>query len=179
PPMQDKVNPLKIDGETFIKGIDFNSGKIDAQIVNMLVGVSPFIAKEITARANLGTTQTYMEKFLDFQQQLKNQAYQPTIYRNKKEDIHVQPITSFQAESESFSTTNEMLDHFYSGKAERDRVKQQAGDLYRFIKNEKDKNERKLKKHRQTIKKAEGAERHQKLGELLTAHMHLDRKSVV
>src|SRR5699024_2531489 len=34
-------------------------------------------------------------------------------------------------------------------------------------------NERKLKKHRQTIKKAEGAERHQKLGELLTAHMHL------
>src|SRR5690625_5520132 len=66
-----------------------------------------------------------------------------------------------------------MLDHFYSGKAERDRVKQQAGDLSRFIKNEKDKNERKLKKHRQTIKKAEGAERHQKLGELLTAHMHL------
>src|SRR5699024_11399484 len=38
PPMQDKVNPLKIDGETFIKGIDFNAGKIDAQIVNMLVG---------------------------------------------------------------------------------------------------------------------------------------------
>src|SRR5699024_2775736 len=127
PPMQDKVNPLKIDGETFIKGIDFNSGKIDAQIVNMLVGVSPFIAKEITARAHLRTTQTYMEKFLDFQQQLKNQAYQPTIYRNKKEDFHVLLITSFQGEIESFSTTNEMLDHIYSVKAERDSVKQQAG----------------------------------------------------
>src|SRR5690625_734270 len=173
PPMQDKVNPLTIDGETFIKGIDFNAGKIDSQIVNMLVGVSPFIAKEITARANLGTPQTYMEKFLEFQQQLKSQSYKPTIYRNKKEDFHVLPITSFQGKSESFNTTNAMLDHFYSGKAERDRVKQRAGDLYRFIKNEKDKNERKLKKHRQTIKKAEGAERHQKLGELLTAHMHL------
>src|SRR5690625_4584856 len=145
PPMQDKVNPLKIDGETFIKGIDFNEGKIDAQIVNMLVAVSPSIEKEINTRANLATPQTYMEMFIDFQQQLKSQSYKPTIYRDKKEDFHLLPITSFQGESESFNTTNEMLDHFYSGKAERDRVKQQAGDLSRFIKNEKDKNERKLK----------------------------------
>src|SRR5699024_5273101 len=114
-----------------------------------------------------------MNKLHESQKPLKTQTYNPSIYRNKKEDFHVLPITSFQGESESFNTTNEMLDHFYSGKAERDRVKQQAGDLYRFIKNEKDKNERKLKKHWQTIKKAEGAERHQKLGELLTAHMHL------
>src|SRR5690625_7581228 len=34
------------------------------------------------------------------------------------------------------STTNKMLDAFYSNKAERDRVKQQAKDLERIIKNE-------------------------------------------
>src|SRR5699024_4062028 len=68
---------------------------------------------------------------------------------------------------------SKMLDAFYSGKAERDRVKQQAKDLYRWIKNEKQKIERKLKKHNATLNKAQEATEYRKLGELLTAHMHL------
>lgn len=172
PPMQNKLNPLIAGNEEFIKGIDFNAGKIDSQIVNLLVGVSPFIAKEIVYRAGLGSEKTYMEKFLEFQEELSNCMFAPAIYRNKKEDFHVLPITSTQGEKESFNSANVMLDHFYSGKAERDRVKQQAGDLSRVIKNEKNKNERKLKKHLRTLKKAESAEHYQKMGELLTAHMH-------
>src|SRR5699024_9951991 len=108
-----------------------------------------------------------------FQEELINRMYTPAIYRNKKEDFHVLPITSTQGEKESFRSANVMLDHFYSGKAERDRVKQQAGDLSRLIKNEKNKNERKLKKHQHTLNKVEDAEHYQKMGELLTAHMHL------
>ncbi|PAV29943.1 hypothetical protein CIL05_08680 [Virgibacillus profundi] len=173
PPMQDKINPLEIDGETFIKKLDFNTGKVDSQIVGMLIGFSPFIANEIKSRANLGSSKVYQESFSEIQSQIINHQYTPAIYRNKKEEFHVLPITSFAGEKETFASTNKMLDQFYSGKAERDRVKQQAKDLYRFIKNEKNKNERKMKKHQQTIKKAEGADRYQKLGELLTAHMHL------
>ncbi len=173
PPMQDKADPLLIDGESFIRGIDFNAGKIDTQIVQQLVGVSPFIAKEITERAGLGSQKVYMEAFLSFQEQLKNRDYAPAIYRGKKEDFHVLPLTTFTGEAEAFNTANEMLDQFYSGKAERDRVKQQAGDLYRFIKNEKNKNEKKLKKHQKTLEKAENAKYYQKMGELLTAHMHM------
>src|SRR5699024_11690658 len=123
--------------------LDFNAGKIDSQIVNRLVGVSPFIAREIVHRAGLGAAKTYMEQFQRFQEELINRMYTPAIYRNKKEDFHVLPITSTQGEKESFRSANVMLDHFYSGKAERDRVKQQAGDLSRLIKNEKNKNERK------------------------------------
>ncbi|MEC5422753.1 NFACT RNA binding domain-containing protein [Virgibacillus sp. C22-A2] len=173
PPMQDKLSPLDIDGEYFIKKLDFNAGKLEVQMVGMLVGFSPFIAKEVANRAKLGSAAVYKQKFVEVQQLIKNNEYIPTIYRNKKEDFHVLPITSFQGEKESFATTNKMLDYFYTGKAERDRVKQQAKDLYRFIKNEKDKNVRKMKKHQQTIKKAEGAEHYQKMGELLTAHMHV------
>src|SRR5699024_3357776 len=69
-----------------------------------------------------------------------------------------------------------MLDQFYSGKAERDRVKQQAKDLHRFIKNELDKNKRKMGIHQKTLKKAQNADKYQRLGELLTAHMHLVSK---
>lgn len=173
PPLQDKWDPLQIDGEQFVKRIDFNAGKVDQQIVNTLTGFSPFIAKELVNRVNLGSTKTYVEKFTELQQQLIENRYEPIIYRGKKEEFHVIPLSAFTGGTEVFSTTNKMLDTFYSGKAERDRVKQQAKDLYRFIKNEKDKNVRKLKKHAQTIKKAEGAEKFQRLGELLTAHIHI------
>lgn len=176
PPEQDKLNPLTINSDEFINKLDFNAGKIDQQIVNLLVGVSPFIAKELTYQAGLSSEAKYQEVFNNFQTQLKNEDYSPTIYREAKEDFHVLRMTSKPESTEKFTSTSEMLDEFYSGKAERDRVKQQAKDLSRFIKNELNKNERKLKKHKQTINKAEKAQEYQKQGELLTAHMHLASK---
>ncbi|SEQ60168.1 Predicted component of the ribosome quality control (RQC) complex, YloA/Tae2 family, contains fibronectin-binding (FbpA) and DUF814 domains [Virgibacillus subterraneus] len=172
PPSQDKLNLLDIDKETFVRKLDFNAGKMDAQIVHTLIGVSPLIAKEIVHQAKLGSSETYKARFEAIQELIQNNNYTPTIYRYKKEDFHVLPISFLDGQEEVFSDTNHMLDNFYSGKAERDRVKQQAKDLYQFIKNEKDKNQRKLKKHEKTIKKAEGADRYQRLGELLTANMH-------
>ncbi|WP_106497678.1 Rqc2 family fibronectin-binding protein [Lentibacillus sp. Marseille-P4043] len=172
PPSQGKLNPLEIDGQELIKKLDFNAGKIENQIVQTLLGVSPLVAKEIAYRANLGSAAMYGEKFMELQKLIRANTYTPVIYQGKKEDFHVLPITLLQNEQQPFSSTNMMLDQFYSGKAERDRVKQQAKDLYRFIKKEKDKNERKLKKHKKTVKKAEGAEKFQRLGELLIANMH-------
>ncbi|RKQ37425.1 Rqc2 family fibronectin-binding protein [Oceanobacillus halophilus] len=176
PPTQGKLNILEITGEEFIKRLDFNAGKMDMQIVQTLDGFSPFIAKEIVNRTNPGSLQVYSEKFNELKEQILDNNYQPRIYRNQKEDFHVIPVHSFKGETEIFEDVNIMLDTFYSGKAERDRVKQQAKDLYRFIKNEKNKNERKLKKHQKTIKKAENADEYQRLGELLTAHLHLISK---
>lgn len=173
PPQQNKIDPLEIDGEEFIRKLDFNGGKLDSQMVNILNGFSPFIAKEITHRAKLGSTETYKTEFLEIQAKIKNHEYTPTIYQGEKEEFHVIPITYLPSEKVIFETTNDMIDTFYAGKAERDRVKQQAKDLYRFIQNERDKNNRKLKKHARTLKKAENADKYQRLGELLTAHMHL------
>jgi predicted ribosome quality control (RQC) complex YloA/Tae2 family protein len=173
PPMQDKLNPLEIEGDHFIRKLDFNAGKLEGQIVGYIVGFSPFIAKEIVYRAKLGSADVYKDKFLEVQHLIKSNNYKPAIYRNDKENFHVIPITFLSGETEIFPSASTMLDKFFSGKAERDRVKQQTKDLYRFIKNEKDKNMRKMKKHRQTLKKAENKDHYQKMGELLTAHMHL------
>lgn len=173
PPEQNKVHPLKIDDDLFIRRLDFNAGKMHQQIVNLLTGVSPFIAKELVHRAGLGDEDVYRQVFKSFQHQLQTKDYHPAIYTAPKEEFHVLTIESLRDESESYPSTSQMLDAFYSGKAERDRVAQQAKDLSRFIKNELNKNKRKLKKHKQTIKKAQKADEYQKLGELLTAHMHL------
>lgn len=173
PPSQHKWNPLELNSADFIKKLDFNAGKLDMQMVQLLEGVSPIAAREIIEQAQLGSQQAYEQAYQHFQTQLLQRSYQPTIYRNKKEDFHVIPISTMQGEQEQHDSTNAMLDAFYSGKAERDRVKQQARDLYRFIKNETDKNIRKKKKHQQAINKAKDADRYRKYGELLTANMHL------
>ncbi|MHA6251354.1 Rqc2 family fibronectin-binding protein [Oceanobacillus sp. CAU 1775] len=176
PPEQNKMNPLETSGEELVRRLDFNAGKIDQQLVQQLDGYSPFIAKEIIHRAKLGSPQIYQEKFEEVNQPIINQKYNPAIYKNEREDFHVLEITHLKADILKFDSVNDMLDNFYSGKAERDRVKQQAKDLSRFIKNESKKNERKLKKHQQTLQKAENAQHYQKTGELLTAHLHLVSK---
>lgn len=176
PPQQDKLNPLEIDDESFIKRLDFNGGKMERQIVGQLTGVSPFIAKELVFQAGLGSSDNFRNVFQTFQEKITKQKYEPAIYQTPKEDFHVLPITAFNQCKTDFSSISNMLDSFYSGKAERDRVNQQARDLSRFIKNELDKNERKMKKHNQTLQKAKNATKYQKYGELLTAHMHLASK---
>src|SRR5699024_4439739 len=173
PPAQNKLNPLEIDGETCLKRLDFNAGKLHMQIVHTLVGFSPFFAQDVVKRAELGSPQVYAETLDHVFKQTRSRAYEPAIYRNSREDFHVLPLTKWSGTKETFSSISKMLDAFYSGKAERDRVKQQAKDLYRWIKNEKQKNERKLKKHNATLNKAQEATEYRKLGELLTAHMHL------
>ncbi|KGX85715.1 Rqc2 family fibronectin-binding protein [Pontibacillus marinus] len=173
PPGQGKTNPLKLESEQFVKKLDFNAGKMDKQIMGILMGFSPMIATEIAYRARLGSSEKYKQVFEDVQSILLNHEYTPLIIRDPKEIFYVVPLQSKGAEPETFETVSAMLDAYYSGKAERDRVKQQAGDLARFMKNEKDKNERKIKKHHETLKKAEQADQYQRFGELLTAHMHL------
>lgn len=176
PPMQDKLNPLETTGDTFIQRLDFNAGKMEQQIVNNFTGLSPFIAKEIVRRANLGSQDAYKKAFEALQAKIAARDYKPAIYQHQKEAFHVLEITVSDGEVQVFDSPSEMLDAFYSGKAQRDRVKQQAKDLYRLIQNELHKNQRKLKKHYQTIEDAQDAVKYQRLGELLTANMHLVKK---
>lgn len=172
PPNQGKINPLTIDADTFVRKLDFNSGKLAKQIVDTYMGFSPLIASEITHLVGLGTIDMYKKVFQEIQANIIANDYSPQIIRSKQETFYVLNLASISGDKQKFSSTSEMLDTYYSGKAERDRVKQQAGDLMRFLKNEKEKNERKIKKHEQTLIKAEKAEQYQRYGELLTANMH-------
>ncbi|MFD2655262.1 Rqc2 family fibronectin-binding protein [Gracilibacillus thailandensis] len=176
PPDQGKYNPLTIDGDTFIRKLDFNAGKLDQQIVNTYMGVSPVLAKEIVAQVGIGKTDAFIDVFTNIQQQILEHQYEPFISRNKKEGFYVLPLSFKDGEKEYFNSVSSMLDTFYSGKAERDRVKQKAGDLLRFLTNEQKKNKRKLVKLDKTLEQAKNADRYQRDGELLTAHMHLVKK---
>ncbi|WP_062105129.1 Rqc2 family fibronectin-binding protein [Bacillus niameyensis] len=178
PPAQNKKNPLNVTEEDVLRALDFNTGKLDKQLVENFSGVSPVLAKEIVYHSGLANRETLPKTFIDFMDRMNQHDYQPTITVSNKEDFYLFPLTAPKGEAKSYSSLSELLDRFYFGKADRDRVKQQAHDLERLMKNEKEKNEVKLGKLERTLKEAENADQHQLLGELLTANMHLVKKGM-
>ncbi|ALC91044.1 hypothetical protein AM500_15545 [Bacillus sp. FJAT-18017] len=179
PPAQHKQDPFIATEDDVLKAIDFNSGKLDRQLVDAFSGVSPVFAKEAVFASGLANRSTLPKAFISMIGRLKDGAIEPSItYTANKEAFYLFPLRHLKGEHRVFGSLSEMLDRFYFGKAERDRVKQQSGGLERFLANEKEKNEKKIGKLKATLKDAERAEEFQKFGELLTANMHLAKKGM-
>ncbi|CAH0346923.1 NFACT RNA binding domain-containing protein [Bacillus sp. CECT 9360] len=179
PPAQEKVNPFTAKEEEILQRLDFNAGKLDKQIVDHFSGVSPLFAKEVIHRAGLANRSTLPETFLKLIDRLAKKDYSPTLIADgNKEAFYMIPLEHLQGESRPFATLSEMLDRFYFGKAQRDRVKQQGNDLERFISNEIEKNEKKVKKLERTLKESERSEQYQLFGELLTANLYQAKKGM-
>ena len=178
PPSHDKMNPLEATEETVVKKIDFLAGKLADQLVATFMGISPLFAREVVHRAGLANRATLPKSFMSLIAEVRNETFTPCIYRGQKEIFYALPLTHMDGEVQSFATLSEMLDRFYFGKAERDRVKQQAHDLERFVTNEKAKNEKKLLKLEKTLEEAKQAEQYRLYGELLTAHLYAVKRGM-
>jgi predicted ribosome quality control (RQC) complex YloA/Tae2 family protein len=179
PPQQEKLNPFQLEENDILRRLDFNAGKLDKQLVEQFAGLSPLLAREIVFRSGLANRLTLPKAFIELIQQISEQEIQPAITtNNSKESFYFLPLAHMKGESKTFDYLSNVLDRFYFGKAERDRVKQQASDLERFIQNEKDKNEKKIEKLIQTLEDAKKAEEYQLFGELLTANMYAFQKGM-
>ncbi|WP_018660001.1 Rqc2 family fibronectin-binding protein [Heyndrickxia acidiproducens] len=179
PPEQHKRNPLEATWEDIIAALDWNSGKMDKQIVAQFAGVSPLLAKEIMYRAKYSNPDAVSDAFLEVMAQIKAHDIKPVMISGaQKEYFYFMPLKHLEGEVKSFATLSELLDRFYIGKAERDRVKQKSHDLERFIKNELEKNETKIKKLKATLDDAQNAEQFQLFGELLTANLYAVSKGM-
>lgn len=172
PPEQNKLNPLTADKDAILKKVDFNQGKMHEQLVKHFAGLSPTMSKEIVHRAGLANKETLPQAFLTVMESIRNEKYTFEIVRSQREVYSIISLTHIDGERTAYSSLNEMLERFYFGKAERDRIKQQAQDLEKFLSNELNKNKRKLKKLEKTLQDSEKAQKYQLYGELLTAYMH-------
>lgn len=179
PPVQNKENPLDATEEAVLRKLDFNAGKLDKQIVEQFAGISPLLAKEIVYHAGIANRMTIPKAFVDVLRKIKEHTYEPAItMKDKKESFYLFPLEHLYGESKRYESLSELLDRYYFGKADRDRVKQQATDLERFILNEKEKNEKKIKKLEATINEAKNATQYQLYGELLTANLYALEKGM-
>ncbi|MGJ7910622.1 Rqc2 family fibronectin-binding protein [Neobacillus sp. LXY-1] len=179
PPEQKKLNPFHASEEDVLKKIDFNAGKLDRQIVEQFAGTSPLFAKEVVFQSGLANRTTVPQTFIKLINEIQMEEIRPSIMATEtKEAFYLFPLEHIGGVIKSFDTLSEVLDRFYFGKAERDRVKQQGNDIERFIINEKEKNEKKIEKLQQTLKEAELAEQYQRYGELLTANLYAAKKGM-
>ncbi len=177
PPAQEKISPLAADEEDILRYLSFQEGRLDQQIVRHFSGVSPLFAKEAVHRAGLANKITLPKTLTEMFHAVKDCRFTPNITTAAgKEYFYLLSLTHVNGEERTFHSLSELLDRFYFGKAERDRVKQQAQDLERFVANERKKNANKIKKLEKTLDYSENAKEFQLYGELLTANLYMLKK---
>ncbi|KRL01179.1 Rqc2 family fibronectin-binding protein [Liquorilactobacillus capillatus] len=94
----------------------------------------------------------------------------PSIITGKRDffTYFVYPTTRVK---KTFVTLSELLDNFYRDKATSDRVQQQGSQLIHIIKNNLQKNRKKLKKLQKELASTAKADRYRIKGELLTTYL--------
>ena len=170
PPAQDKKDPFNLNEGEFLTIL--NEEDIAKSILQQIAGFSPLHANELAYRiANekekpFTVFTTFLNEFVQ-----KNQVNSYFENGNKTFFSSIQ-LQHLEGEGSHFNTLGELLDKVYFARADRDRVKQQAGDLERWLQNEIDKLKLKMKKLSKEKAQAEKLETFQLYGELLMAHLY-------
>lgn len=169
PPAQEKKDPYAATGEL--------AQTAPTDIVSQFSGFSPLNARELAHR--LTHAENKMETTKAFLADFSN----PTpigyyVEHEGKSFFSASELTHLNENGLQFPTLGELLDRMYYAKAERDRVKQQAGDLERWLQNEISKLKLKLKKLKKEQDQAEKRDVLQLNGELIMANLHRIKKGM-
>lgn len=170
PPSQDKVNPVSASDEEIVTFFDEIRNEDD--IMQHFVGFSRLHATELVTRAQLQQA-PLKDLFKPFIQQFVDGGTQPTyLEKGRKTIFSPNDLLSFEEKKTTYDTLSLLLDRVFFARAERDRVKQQAGDLEHWLQAEIQKLKHKLKKLDQDLKRAQNLEEYQLYGELLMANLY-------
>ena len=172
PPEQNQLNPFSQEKEKVfhrLSQMDLTPKGIQQQFQ----GIGFDTAQELVARL----TERPNEKMLVWQEFFTaiDTQLSPSLYEVAEKEyftpINYRFFDSNTQQKKMYPTLSALLDAFYQEKAEKDRAKQQGGELIRKIENELKRNKNKLKKREQTLKDSENAEDYRRDGELLTTFM--------
>ncbi|WP_274361558.1 Rqc2 family fibronectin-binding protein [Paenibacillus thermotolerans] len=190
PPEQDKRNPLDASpSEVTVRlhsavndGAALTPDLAARALVDGFTGISPLAARAIAERAvssladgEYVAAEAAAHAFVQTMEAIRSHRYEPNIVvqeRTGKSYFSVVPLLHIRGERKQYQGISECLEQYYGDKAERDAVKQKTHDLHRFLQNERNKNEKKLEKLRETLNDAQDADRYRIQGELLNAYMH-------
>ena len=134
-------------------------------------GISPLLGREIEYRISQGNSFVTIIELIA-------QSESIYIHRNQnKEEYHCIPLSHLELPYREY-TIMEAMDILFYQKEERDRIRQQTGDLFKFTRREIKKNSQKLPKLYESLDEAQGYEKWRVYGELLYAYPHLVQKGM-
>jgi predicted ribosome quality control (RQC) complex YloA/Tae2 family protein len=171
PPTQDKLNPFDVSEHKLFEIIKTAENLDTAFIQTTFQGIGKDTAKELVYQLNLNPKEKIKSWYYFFNQ--LETTIKPTLtITNGKEQFSPIPFVTLGDENTFYDSLSSLLDGFYVGKAERDRVKQQAGELFRKIKSDQVKISKKIEKLEKSLVDADHAEIFRIKGELLTTFLH-------
>lgn len=174
PPSQNKLNPLDVSEKLEAVLKKANDSK---EIMDQISGFSPLHAKEIMYRFQSSTDR--VEIYKEFIQEITHGGSTKQIVEvNGKSYYSPNALTHLEGDKFDEASLGNLLDRVYFAKAERDRVKQQAGDLEKWLQNELNKLKLKMKKLQKDFEQAENLETYQLFGELVMANAHAIEKGL-
>ncbi|SOB92634.1 predicted ribosome quality control (RQC) complex YloA/Tae2 family protein [Ureibacillus xyleni] len=173
PPPQEKLNPLKVTDDEIQQF--FSESKTSKEIVESFKGFSPIHATELLFRLKDGNV---IEVFRTFVNEIITGTHPTYLEIDKKIYFSPTKLTHLHEQEISFENLSSLLDRVFYARAERDRVKQQAGDLENWLQNELNKLKLKLKKLHKDIENASKLDKFQLYGELLMANLYQFEKGM-
>lgn len=175
PPNQDKLNPFEAtpaETEAAYSAKSDIEQPVAKQVQQQFQGLGSDTAKELVYRAEANGV-PFAESFKDFFSKIKSGSLEPTLTQNtKKTSFSPVPYQSLEGEQVVYPTLSELLDEVYHNRAEKDRVKQQAANLFHLLRTELQRNKKKIKKLQRELDETEHADEYRVKGEILTAFLH-------
>ena len=169
PPKQDKANPY-LPNQIYSDLVRQykEPAELARQLQQSYEGLGRDTAKDLANRllASDHLPTTYQQFIQHF-----DQPDAVVIDGKKKSFMAFPPLESDEDQLQHFASLSEMLDSYYSQKAQQDRSKELAGQVIKVIKNELKKDRRKVKKLNKQLEDASKADKYRVRGEILTTYL--------
>jgi predicted ribosome quality control (RQC) complex YloA/Tae2 family protein len=189
PPGSDKLNPLTVTKDLFMKEIESTNNGI--YIYNFLyknfLGLSPFISREICYLTNLNES-TYLGELSEEKKEEIWNVFSKIINRIKQNDfsfnifydenmnqygfycLEVEYLKDY--ERKNFLSPGELLDEYYYELDNKNKINQRVASLIKNINTKIDRNRKKVEKQRNELLNAENRDKYKIYGELILANLH-------
>ena len=185
PPQQEKVSPLTVEEGEFARLLCTCPAEtqLDRWLLDTFTAISPLIARELVYRA-CGSTDARMEEengrlwpvLFEWQQAVNDGAMTPQVLLKdgKYSDftyLAPQQYSGFVTcrEEESFC---QLLDNFYEGREQAERVRQKGQDLLKTVTNARDRIRRKIALQEKEYAQTQDRDHLRICGELITANLY-------
>lgn len=181
PAQQDKMNPLKENGEHFMEHALQKPCSTSKAIYTSYTGISPLAANEFCYRANLdgdapcaslteSEQQKLTEVFLAAMSDIREGRFYPNIIMHQDEPIEYAaiPLTSYASDTIlPYDSISEVLENYYAQRSLYTRMRQKSADLRHVINTLLERNRKKYDLQKKQLKDTDKREKYKVYGELI------------
>ena len=185
PSAMGKTDPLKVTEEEFASILSAapKEKPCDKLLVSSFMGLSPVVAREIVF-ASTGHTDTpagycfadaLYKEFSRVTEIIRERRFSPCLILDGDEAVEYSFIPLYQygsLERRDFTSAGKLLDTYFAGRDNKQRVHQRASDVLRLLTNAESRIKKKLELQRSELIACEEGDTYRKYGDLITANIY-------